>query len=210
MEKLRTGEDGTVEATLSSEDGRDRAERAVVVHAAPASFRQLYDEQHAFVFRSLLHLGVSASAVDDAMQETFVVVHRRLPTYDVGQPLRAWLWGIARNVAHNQRRTASREHRRRDALADEPTQSADTSLERSTELGVVREVLLAMDEPMRDVLVLSDVEGLTAPEIAAALEVNVNTVYSRLRVARQRFADAVGRRERLPGRTSGGGKNDGR
>ena len=141
MEKQRTGEDAAVEATLSTEDGGDRTERDALVRADPASFRQLYDEQHAFVFRSLLHLGVGASAVDDAVQETFVVVHRRLPTYDVSQPLRAWLWGIARNVAHNQRRTASREHRRRDALADEPAENADTSLERATELRVVREAL---------------------------------------------------------------------
>lgn len=202
-ETPRPGEDSAMEAALTSENGRDLAERAPRVRTDAAGFRRLYDEHHTFVWRSLLHLGVRMSAVDDAVQETFVVVHRRLSTYDQSQPLRAWLWGIARNVAHNQRRTASRELRRRDALADEPSDSVDSSLEDAADKNVVREVLMSLDESMRDVLVLADVEGLTAPEIAVALDVNVNTVYSRLRTARQRFSESVRRRGGLGGGSDG-------
>jgi RNA polymerase sigma-70 factor (ECF subfamily) len=180
----------------------ERAEPNVRPAALDAtSFRRVFDEHHTFVWRSLLHMGVGDAWVDDAVQEVFLVVHRRWHAYEPQLPMRAWLWGIARHVAHNQKRTEARESRRREALAAAPADPPDVSVERARELRAVREVLLAMDEPMRDVLVLSDVEGMTAPEIAAALEANVNTIYSRLRIARQRFADAM--------RARGGG-GDGR
>jgi RNA polymerase sigma-70 factor (ECF subfamily) len=196
---------GQVDAMLASSTARrpdadDAAERPA--RASAASFRDVFDEQYAFVWRSLLHLGVPEAWADDGAQEVFLVVHRRLETYDHALPLRAWLWGIARHVAQNQKRSLGREARRRDALATERGESPDVSLERARELRFVREILMTMDEALRDVLVLSDVEGLTAPEIAAALDANVNTIYSRLRIARQRFADAARRRGHAP---EGGG-----
>ena len=171
---------------------------------AAVPFRELFDDHHDFVWRSLVHLGVPPSFADDALQEVFVVVHRRLDTYDSGaSPMRAWLWGIARNVAHNQKRSLGREARRLSELAAEPRERADTSLERAPELHVVREVLLEMDPTLRDVLVLADVEGFTAPEIASALGANVNTIYSRLRIARDRFATETRRRGIAPGGSHG-------
>jgi RNA polymerase sigma-70 factor (ECF subfamily) len=52
---------------------------------------------------------------------------------------------------------------------------------------VVRALLESLPEDQRLVLVLSDLEGWTAPEIAQALELPVNTAYSRLRTARQKL-----------------------
>lgn len=169
-----------------------------------AGFRRIFDEHHAFVWRSLLHMGVAEAGVDDAVQEVFLVVHRRWETYQPTLPVRAWLWGIARHVAHNQKRAWMRESRRRDALSQERPEPPDESIERARQMRAVREVLMSMDEPARDVLVLSDVEGLTAPEIALALEANVNTIYSRLRTARQKFVDEMRRRGHAPERTSDG------
>jgi RNA polymerase sigma-70 factor (ECF subfamily) len=162
-----------------------------------ASFRAVYEEQSGFVWRVLIHLGVPDAQLDDALQEVFIVVHRRWSAYDRSLPMRAWLRGIARNVAHHLKRAAVREHRRRDALAGE---SAIAPFELAPELAWVRDVLMGLDEPLREVLVLADVEGMTAPEIAATLEINVNTIYSRLRIARERFAQAVQRRGGSDGR----------
>ncbi len=203
MDPRDPGQDRTMLALTRAADRPNEPAAQAHRRDDAASFRRLFDEQHAFVWRSLLHLGVSAAWVDDAVQEVFLVVHRRLDTYDRALPLRAWLWGIARNVAANQKRALGREERRRDALATERGESPEHSLERARELRFVREILLTLDEPLRDVLVLSDVEGLTAPEIAAALEVNVNTIYSRLRIARQRFADTARKRGHIPGGSDG-------
>jgi RNA polymerase sigma-70 factor, ECF subfamily len=162
-------------------------------------FREVYDAEHDFVWRSLVHLGVPTAHADDALQEVFIVVHRRLEELDPALPLRAWLWGIARNVAHNARRSLGREARRRHELSREPHDTTDDSLERAPEVAAVREVLLSMDEMFRDVLVLSDIEGMTALEIAAALGAKTNTVYSRLRIARAKFAEEMARRGHAPG-----------
>lgn len=174
-----------------------------LARVAEASFREIFDEHHTFVFRSLLHLGVPDAAADDAVQEVFVVVHRKLREYDPALPLRAWLWGIARHVASNQRRSFTRDQRLREALASEPIDVPDVSLERARELRLVRDILMAMEDPLRDVLALSDIEGMTAPEIATAIGSNVNTIYSRLRIARQRFAEALRRKRPARGGSDG-------
>lgn len=205
MDPRRLGQDVQMEAAATSprlgEAGAVARDEAAT---ATPDFRRLFDEHHAFVWRSLLHFGVSSAWVDDAVQEAFVVVHRRLPSYDGVVPMRAWLWGIARNVARNQSRSLGREQRRRDAWSAEQAIGPDAALDRARELRFVHDILLSLDEPLRDALVLSDVEGMTAPEIAAALEVNVNTIYSRLRIARQRFAEIARKRGHAPGGGSDG------
>jgi RNA polymerase sigma-70 factor, ECF subfamily len=62
---------------------------------------------------------------------------------------------------------------------------------------VVIEALSALDDDRRAVFVMHELDELPAPEIADALGIPVNTVYSRLRVARERFAQAL---ERLKAR----------
>lgn len=191
------GQDREMDASATTVDAAPSAmgvaRGAVETSSDHAAFRRIFDDHYAFVWRSLLHLGVFEASADDAAQEVFLVVHRRLRSYDLSQPLRAWLWGIARHVAANQRRTAMRDARRLGALAAERPDVANDP-ERLRELAFVREIVLEMEESLRDVLVLSDIEGLTAVEIASALEANVNTIYSRLRIARQRFAEAARKR----------------
>lgn len=191
--------------TVRAAAGQDQLVEASAVQSSTApddvSFRGLFDAHYVFVWRSLVHLGVPTAAADDAAQEVFLVVHRRIGSYDHTQPLRAWLWGIARNVASNQRRTDARDARRRSAL--EAERSSVPAVDAAHELAFVREIVLAMEPGMRDVLVLSDIEGLTAVEIASALEANVNTIYSRLRIARKRFADEANRRGHRVGESHG-------
>lgn len=204
MDASDPGQDDPMRANARVEDVEPRGAIVNDVRADPDAFRRLFDAHHAFIWRSLLHLGVHDASVDDAVQEVFLVVHRRLPSYDESLPFRAWLWGIARNVAHNQKRTVHRDARRREALATNAVDSPEVSLDRARDFRSVREIVMTMDDGLRDVLVLADVEGLTAPEIAVALGANVNTIYSRLRIARQRFALAARRRGMTPGGTNDG------
>jgi len=155
-----------------------------------AAFRALFDAHHDFVWRSLVHLGVSTAHVDDAVQEVFLVVHRRLGDYDPATPMRGWLWGIARHVAHNARRGDAREARKRARVAElpPPTAAHDAS---ASDRELVLAALAQLDDPLREVLLLCDVEGFSAPELGMALGLSPNTISSRLRIARERFARAV-------------------
>ena len=78
---------------------------------SPPSFERVYAEHFDFVWRCLQGLGVSASLLDDAAQDVFVVVHRRLPGYEGRSSLRTWLYGVVRNVAFKQRRRRQQQRR---------------------------------------------------------------------------------------------------
>jgi len=166
-----------------------------VVDADP-EFEALYDRHHAFVWRLLRRMGVPEEALDDATQDVFVVVHRRRDDLRHDVSVRSWLYGISRRVAADVHRRHRRVQRKLEALPaprnDDP--ELDDQLARSEAAQFVRRFLADVDPGHRMVFVLADVEGLSAPEIAEALELNVNTVYSRLRTTRRRFERAVERR----------------
>ena len=166
-------------------------------HDSPVE--RLFAEHLAFVWRSLRHLGVGDAALDDAVQDVFVVAHRRWSTFEGRSSERSWLYGIARRVAFRHRRRARRhgEHLVDDGHHREAAQRPFDRLHAAQSL---ESLLGTIDRDKRTVFVLSQVEGLTAPEIAAALSIPEGTVYSRLRAAWQQLDRAAGRdRARVEG-----------
>ena len=164
----------------------------------------LYREHHAFVRRVLLRLGM-AQELDDAVQEVFLVVHRRLDAFEGRSSERTWLYAVAVRVASTMRRSRRREQARRDRAGDQmhgTTQyDPEAQLSEAEAQALLHALLEQLDEDKRTVLVLADVEGVRVPEISRILGVNVRTVHSRLRLARERFEAAARRhRERERGR----------
>jgi len=153
----------------------------------------IYRAQFAFVWRILRRLGVPPEALEDAAQDVFLVVHRRWDAYDHDVPIRSWLFGITRRVAADTRKRLQRLHARAQVRddADRMGDPRDSAAHAEASDFVAR-FLATLDEDKRIVFVLADVEGLTAPEIGAALGVNLNTIYARLRAARLRFQAARG------------------
>ena len=159
-------------------------------------FRAIHAEHLDMVWRSLRSLGVDEASVEDAVQDVFLVVHRRLGSFEGRSSVTTWLFGIVLHVARNQRR----QERRKGGLAPLDVDLADGApgpheeAEASEALERLARVLGDLDEPKREMFVLSELEQLTAPEIAEALGINVNTVYSRQRASRLAFAAALQRR----------------
>jgi RNA polymerase sigma-70 factor (ECF subfamily) len=161
------------------------------------SFEAIYEEHVEFVWRSLRRLGVAAASLDDAVQEVFIVVHRRLAEFEGRSSMKTWLFGIALRVAHDHHRSV---RRKGGLLPLEPTvaDEAPGPHEQAVTAEAVREldrVLAELDEDKRVVFILAELEQMTAPEIAEAVGVNMNTVYSRLRAARLAFEAALARRK---------------
>jgi RNA polymerase sigma-70 factor (ECF subfamily) len=162
------------------------------------TFRALYEEHVDFVWRNLRRLGVHASEVEDRTQEVFVVAHRRFDEFeDRGHGPRAWLFQIALRVASDARR-----HRRRhpedpdggDATSRASVEPLQTDvIARREALSQLDAALESIDVGRRAVLVLHEIEEMTAPEIAQVLTIPLNTVYSRLRVARVELEEALTR-----------------
>ncbi|PKN54208.1 MAG: hypothetical protein CVU56_27815 [Deltaproteobacteria bacterium HGW-Deltaproteobacteria-14] len=159
------------------------------------AFRALYEREFAWVHRTLRRLGARDRDLEDLAHDVFVVVYRRLADYDPARPLRPWLFGIAFRVVSDYRRRAS--FSRESAIAPEVADAAATPPEQEAAVarGEARDLVLlaldGMDLDQRAVFVLHELDGLSIPEIAATLTVSHNTLYSRLRLARAKFADAV-------------------
>jgi len=161
-------------------------------HQATPTLEQIFSEHASFVFRILRHLGVREADLDDLVQDVFLVARRRLTTLRADASARSWLFGIARRVASHHRRGMTRAERRVASMpAPLPDPDPEDELTRRDRVRFVHEFLGKLDERQRIALMLSDMEGMAAPEIASATGINVDTVYTRLRSARQAFARAA-------------------
>jgi RNA polymerase sigma-70 factor (ECF subfamily) len=164
-------------------------------------FSDVYRDHFGFVWRSARGLGVPPAALDDVVQEIFVVVHRRLPEFAARSSLRTWIGGIVLNLARRHRRTVLRKSPHelvREAPADPETLHAPgadpyEAAAQAEGTRVLQGLLDELDDDKREILVLAELEELPVPEIAEALDLKLNTAYSRLRLARQDFEQAMAR-----------------
>lgn len=178
----------------------DRARPAA--EARPAlRFDDVYDQYFDFVWCSVRRMGVPEGSTDDAVQDVFLVVHRRLQEFEGRSSLKTWLFQIVLRVAADHRRAIRRKRPcaegqgeiDADTIADERAVSADDGLARLQGVRLLYKLLDALDDDKRAVFVMAELEQMSAPEIAEALGVNVNTVYARLRAARREFEQAAAR-----------------
>jgi RNA polymerase sigma-70 factor, ECF subfamily len=167
------------------------SEREAVVRP---SFDELYVEHFTFVWRNLRRLGVAEATLSDAAQDVFLVVHRRLDDFEPRAAVRSWLYSIVVRVARQHRRGARRKPV--ESLDDAPCPVAaglgpEQLAEQNEALRRLLALLERLDDAKREAFVLSELESLTAPEIAAILGVNVNTIYARVRAARRELESAL-------------------
>ncbi len=164
--------------------------------AAPA-FDDVYAAHVRYVWRLVRSFGVAEAHLEDAVQDVFVVVHRRLPEFAGRARIETWLFAIARRVAGAYRRTASRKTDRQSAIDDEVLASTDdtfAALSRAQAAAAVAAVLDTFDEDKRIVFTLVELEQMSVPDVAELLSINLNTAYSRLRLARRAFEASVTKR----------------
>jgi RNA polymerase sigma-70 factor (ECF subfamily) len=159
----------------------------------------LHAEHADFVWLSLQRLGVRDADVEDLLQEVFVIVHRRLATFDGSSRMTTWLFGICLRVAAGYRRRAHvRRERATDAVPEQAT-GEEASPESAAATGEARErlraVLDGMDLEERALFAMFEIDELPCQEIAEVLGVPVGTVYSRLHAARKSFHKSLERFE---------------
>lgn len=150
---------------------------------ALAQLEAIYREHHRFVWRSLQRLGVAEPHVPDAVHDVFLVVARRLHEFEHRATMRTWLFAITFRVAQGFHRDRQRQSQREEPLAD-PDAAPAPAADPDTPIAL-HQVLLRLDADKRAVFILAHLEGMTTAEIAAALDIKIPTVYSRLRLARE-------------------------
>lgn len=158
------------------------------------SFAEIFEQYTPFLWRALINLGVPAAEAPDQCQEVMITVHRRLASFD-GASLRGWLYGICVRVASDYRRSA---RVRREIVTDTLPEAPDLtdlaeSLDRERSARRLLIALSALDEPKRAAFVLFEIEELTLAEVSEAVGAPLQTIYSRIKAAREQirrtFAD---------------------
>jgi RNA polymerase sigma-70 factor (ECF subfamily) len=149
-------------------------------------FSALVAEHAPYVWRVLRSLGVREDDLEDVSQEAFLVVHRRLHTFEGRASLRTWICGIALRVAANYRGKA---HRKKELVTAEPPErnappTQESELERRRAAALLDTLLASLSAEARQVFVLFEIEQLSMREVAEAVGCPLTTAYSRYYVAR--------------------------
>ncbi len=155
-----------------------------------AELARIYRDHADFVWRAVQRFGIPSAQAEDVVHEVFLVVQRRLADFTGATP-RAWLWAIARGVAANVRRGGERASRREQVSLElvrpaEPDTPED-QFGRTQAAELVRRFLAELPADKREVFELCEIEGLSGPEVAHTLKLDLDRVYTCLRVARKHF-----------------------
>jgi len=170
--------------------------------AVPGALAEVYEAQVGYVVRCLRSLGLHGPALDDAVQDVFMVVNQKLAMFDGRSQLRTWLYAIVVRVA---RRYRSRFTQDRNRFTEEETSvdgCSEAELDHKQRLALAQRALAVLDHDKREVFVLAQIEEMSAPEIAQVIGVPLNTVYSRLRAARIAFTQQVERLQKRERRSA--------
>ncbi|MBK7076226.1 MAG: sigma-70 family RNA polymerase sigma factor [Myxococcales bacterium] len=166
--------------------------------AGEDEFAAIYRHYLDYVWHSVRRLGVAERDLEDVTHEVFIAVHRKLADYDRARPIKPWLFGFAFRVVSDYRRApARRAEPTEDAGADQAADSGRHSPERLAErreaMALVQTALAELAHDDRAVFIAVDLDGGAVPAVAEALDIPLNTAYSRLRRARITISERLGR-----------------
>lgn len=154
----------------------------------PATTTEELFRAHApFVGRFFGTLGVAFGEIDDLVQETFLVVHRKGGFVAGDASPRTYLAAVAVRVASSHRRRAKQWARPVEDQDGIAAGRPDLDAETAESLALVRRALERLTEEKQAVFILFELEGETCESLAAAFGVPVGTIYSRLHHARREF-----------------------
>jgi RNA polymerase sigma-70 factor (ECF subfamily) len=170
-------------------------------HVLRSRFADIYATYCPYVWRCVRRMGTVPEQVEDVVQDVFLVISERLHLFEGRASLKTWIYAITFRVAAEHRRRRNRNERSK-VLAWDPSSpaSADEEVLARQLADRLHALLDTLDLDQRAVFVLAELEQMSGPEIAEILGIKLNTVYSRLRLARRRLDRelAAGRGRTMP------------
>lgn len=158
-------------------------------------FAAVYRAELPAVWKLLSRLGARSSNQEDLAHDVFATAFRKWSEYDPQRPVRPWLFGITYRVLldfnrrHQNRMSDSAE----ELDMKDPGHSAEETAARQQGWAIASKALASMEFDRRAIFVMHEIDEQPIPEVADALGIPLNTAYSRLRLARKDFGDAVAR-----------------
>jgi RNA polymerase sigma-70 factor (ECF subfamily) len=169
-----------------------------------AAFPALLAAYRRPVYAYLVRSGVAAPDRDDLFQSVFLKVHAAAGSYEPAYPLGPWIFTIVANTVRNHARARRKLHL---VSAEEdppdppdPNPGPERIAQARETVAWLEEAISALPAAQREVLLLATVAGLAQQEVAAALDLPLNTVKTRLRRARLALAKALAQRDAPAGR----------
>lgn len=164
-------------------------------------FDVVYDEHFSFVYRRVRQLGVRDAMVDDVVQEVFVVIHRRLDSFEGRSSMRAWVAGVTRRVVQDQVRRKRNQPSGTPITGEwvDPRPTPDQDLERRRAFAALSTLLSRLSPEHREAFYLHEMEGMSGREIAEAVGIPEDTAWSRIKAARRRINALLPKKVRADG-----------
>jgi RNA polymerase sigma-70 factor (ECF subfamily) len=181
----------TISLPMAGREPRPSTSRA----SDSLTVQDVYAQHFDFVWRSARRLGMRPPQLEDVVQEVFMVVQRRLTSFEGRSTLRTWLFAITRHIVHGQFRRSARRSECASSPAAEPLDERcpEAQLSAREDLHLLHALLDELDDGLREVFILAQLEEMSGPEIAQALDLPVRAVYSRIVSAQKAFDQALRR-----------------
>lgn len=161
---------------------------------ATEAFQALFREHYGFVWRTARRMGAPGHSIDDVVQDVFLAVHQRLEQFEGRGALKSWLFGITTNVVRMHRRREARRRRRAEAAGQWVVARPQRDpAEHHAAVDMLDRMIRKLDPAKRAVFVLIELEDVEPKEVAQTFGLSVNTVHSRLRLARKQLEAEVRR-----------------
>lgn len=173
-------------------------ERLTAASAVAPTLDALYRDHFDFVCGAARRLAGRALVPEDVAQEVFLVVARRLDSFEPRALVTTWLYAITFNVVRAMRRRLRVElsHRADEAEGLEVPLESHDAVEVREALEIMNEILSSMSPRKRDVFISGELDELSCAEIARIVGTKEATVWSRLHYARREFAEKLEERRR--------------
>lgn len=156
------------------------------------AFEEIYRATSSFVYNTAFQVTRNKEDAEEVTQDVFLKVHKELGRFEFRSSLRTWIYRIAVNLAINAYKKSKRRDSRKSEfdenieVADSRSRADDGAM-REEDAKLINSILDTLSPDQRTCVVLRNMEGLSYQEIADALKININTVRTRLKRARERM-----------------------
>jgi RNA polymerase sigma-70 factor (ECF subfamily) len=194
-------------------DGNEEQLLAAARRGDRSALEQLLERHQRQVFRFGMKMCGGEEDAKDVLQETLLAAARNIGEFRGASSVSTWLYTIARSFCLKRQRTSKFAPAHVESLEDvsdearavaDAAHGPDAAAEGKQVQAALRDAIAELDPMYREVLVLRDVEGLSAAEVADVLGLTVEAVKSRLHRARVVVRDRLGPLLGVPGPTVAG------
>lgn len=157
------------------------------------AFSSLYQRYYSQVYAFCVRMLHGHGDPEDTTQQVFLEAWRSLHRFEKRSLFSTWITRIAIHTCLSllRRGKKNRQHQEAEFTCMEPEQSLDDQINSKAQRQAIQQILKTLTDKKKIVFILSDLQGMRAPEIAHILKIPDATVRTRLFHARKEFLDAV-------------------